>query len=79
MSDHTPTTEEVRRKATSNLLSLPVESFDSWLADHDRRIAEAAWDECANAIYVGTAARAAQAFNPYRLEQGHSTDAGESR
>lgn len=42
MTEYTPTTEEVRADASR---SIRGDWFDRWLAEHDRQVAERAWDE----------------------------------
>lgn len=45
MSDYTPSTDEVRLVSTQLDDVMMVSTFDRWLAEHDRQVAEAAWDE----------------------------------
>ena len=42
MSEYTPTTYEVRSAASR---AIGGDWFDRWLAEHDRQVAERAWDE----------------------------------
>ena len=49
MDDYTPTTLEVRESYTYFRGTIPTvehaAEFDRWLAEHDREVAEKAWDE----------------------------------
>ena len=44
--------------------------FDAWLKEHDRQVAERAWDECRQYIYDGLGDDAIDSYlnegNPYR-------------
>lgn len=50
MSEYTPTTEDARRDYSiewskdRGLSKRRSEQFDRWLAEHDRQVAERAWD-----------------------------------
>ena len=51
MSDYTPTTEEVRARYNADEfgesagLNDPCPEFDSWLAEHERKVSERVWAE----------------------------------
>lgn len=69
MIDSTPTTDEIRYHATEyNGLGMDEGDFDRWLEEHDRQVAELAWN---NAIeffednYYGEVTSASD-YNPFR-------------
>lgn len=71
MSDYTPSTRAVRRAYVSGRVhrkeQMPMAAkaaFDRWLAEHDRQVAEAAWDECYNEMHD----RFPYPNNPHRKE-----------
>ena len=43
--NHTPDTQEVRQHWTDVGFGGDGPSFDNWLSEHERRVAEQAWDE----------------------------------
>ena len=83
MSKYTPTTERVRQRwleAYEYERDMPgkirekypdevLAQFDRWLTEHDRVVAERAWDEAIRhqQKYVGVGNRSPH--NPYRKEQ----------
>ncbi len=76
MSDWTPSTEQVRSHYVFNQSNQwdpeRGEAFDRWLTEHDRQVAERAWDEGYNAgHYVETEKHECDCprANPYRKEQ----------
>lgn len=81
MNDYTPTTEEVRDFVTqtygndSSLARARAEAvglwFDNWLAEHDRQVAEKAWEE-------GYATGDADALTENRLDTPNPHQQGET-
>lgn len=80
--EYTPTTDEVRRAWTDwhDLTGANSRAaFDRWLAEHDRQVAEQAWDEAVNASvlhYVppsGLYSGVSWPANPYRRAASAAT------
>lgn len=54
MTDYTPTTDEVRYHATEyNGLGMDDGDFDRWLEEHDRQVAEKAYEEAKGDLEMG--------------------------
>lgn len=75
MSDAwTPSTEQVRSHYVfdqgDRWDAERGESFDRWLAEHDREVAEKTWDE--GRLYYGVGSEGPHPLNPYRKQT--STD-----
>lgn len=81
MSKYTPTTRGVRQGYTSGKVGrkemMPMaakKAFDRWLSEHDRQVAERAWDEGGSAarenVAQGIYADGEQIENPYRAAKG---------
>lgn len=81
MSDYTPTTEEARNAFVQTSVWLPDtfgwaangEAFDRWLTEHDRQVAERAWDEAIEHVddILGAEYSAAiRLHQPYRAAKG---------
>lgn len=83
MSEYTPGDQEVREDWISLVITSDgyydgiseeeaIARWDRFIAEHDRQVAERAWEACVDhleATLGGEMKRAAHADNPYRKEQ----------
>ena len=68
MTEYAPTTEEIKQYATEDYgqCGLFPEEFDRWLAEHDRQVAERAWNEGYDEWAKAPAGDQPLRDNPYR-------------
>ena len=82
MSEHVPTTALMREwhvrgdHAGDKSRSEYEAEFDRWLEQHDREVAERAWDKAVESIRYedGSPVEIISVTNPYRLEAGDSRE-----
>lgn len=86
MTDYTPTTAEIAdwyaHKGDSTAapyyaskLTKRVNEFDRWLAEHDRQVAERAWDRCVGEMPIDPDWKNFYSDqNPYRAAKGEGDE-----
>lgn len=72
MSDYTPTIEDVRNHyaygcGPEHTWAESREDFDRWLAEHDRQVAERAWDAAIQHQWAHRPIGNRSPHNPYRV------------
>lgn len=71
MTEYTPTTDDLFSWLSSITTEEDVRSVRRWLAEHDRQVAELAWDECRREVRswaLGRGLYLPPLSNPYRKD-----------